>query len=65
VASPSNSFLTPFSRPFPEPSRIMSMKMPQATLNPVRNVRKLFFFIVSKISCHLSQSKMPIVRMKY
>src|SRR5665648_27981 len=47
---------TPLLKPFPEPSRIISIKIPQATENPVRNVRILFFFMVAKISCHISIS---------
>ena len=37
-----NSALTPFSMPVPEPSKRISMKMPQDTLNPVSRVRNLF-----------------------
>ena len=32
------------------------MRIPHATLNPVRNVRSLFFRTVSKISCQVSIS---------
>src|SRR5512134_2558058 len=56
IASSRNWYSTPWLSPCPEPSRTMSMKIPQATEKPVRNVRSLFFRIVSRISCHLSRS---------
>jgi hypothetical protein len=38
------------SKPFPAPSKTMSMKIPQATANPVRAVRSLLRFNVPIIS---------------
>ncbi|OAV65988.1 hypothetical protein Barb4_03111 [Bacteroidales bacterium Barb4] len=46
----------PFLSPFPAPRRIISMKIPQATEKPVRNVRSLFFLTVPHISRKLSNS---------
>jgi len=45
---------TPFSSPCPEPSRMISIKIPQVTLNPVRKARSLFLRITLKISIHRS-----------
>src|SRR6476659_989570 len=56
MASSRNWYSTPFDRPWPEPSRMISMKIPQATLNPVRNDRSLFARMVSRISCQVSTS---------
>ena len=44
----------------PDPNNKMSMNIPQATLNPVKNVLSLFLRIVLKISCHLSRSNMGV-----
>ena len=43
-----------FSRPFPAPSRTMSIKMPHATANPVSAVRSLLRLMVPNISCTMS-----------
>src|SRR5262245_49499330 len=56
IASSRNWYVIPWRRPCPEPSRRISMKIPHATENPVRNVRSLFFRIVSRISCQVSTS---------
>ena len=61
VADDSNSFSTPFCKPFPDPKRIISIKIPHATLKPVRKVLSLFFLMVLKISCHLSVSNILVV----
>src|SRR5262245_38632300 len=63
TASSRNWYSTPCLRPWPEPSRRMSMKIPHATENPVRNVRSLFFRIVSKISCQVSTSNTRHLRL--
>src|SRR6478609_5900287 len=47
---------TPFSKPLPEPSNTVSMKMPQNTPNAVSDVRSLCRLSVLKISCHFSMS---------
>src|SRR6187455_395116 len=56
TASSRNWYSTPCRSPWPEPSRRISMKIPHATEKPVRNVRSLFFRIVSRISCQVSTS---------
>src|SRR6185436_4221659 len=56
TASSRNWYSTPCRSPWPEPRSRISMKIPQATEKPVRNVRSLFFRIVSKISCQVSTS---------
>jgi hypothetical protein len=58
MASPSNMEVTPFSRPLPEPKRMMSIKIPHATLKPVRKVLSLLRDMLAAISCHLSMSNM-------
>src|SRR6185436_2777887 len=56
TASSRNWYSTPCRSPWPEPRSRISMKIPQATEKPVRNVRSLFFRIVSRISCQVSTS---------
>src|SRR5213594_3963580 len=56
IASSRNWYSTPWLSPCPEPRSTMSMKIPHATLNPVRNDRSLFVRIVSRISCQVSTS---------
>src|SRR6187402_3100519 len=48
--------LTPFSKPLPEPSNTVSMKMPQKTPKAVSAVRSLCRLSVLNISRHLSMS---------
>src|SRR6476620_7384983 len=47
---------TPFSKPLPEPSNTVSMKMPQNTPKAVSAVRSLCRLSVLNISRHLSMS---------
>src|SRR6185369_18089113 len=64
IASSRNWYSTPWCRPSPEPSSTISMKMPHATLKPVRNERSLFARMVSRISCQVSRSSkrfLPLV----
>src|SRR5690606_25980296 len=56
---------TPLLRPFPAPSNIISIKIPQATDKPVRKVRILFFLMVANISCHLSMSNIAVSSFKF
>ena len=45
-AEDSHCLLTPFCSQFPEPSTIISIKIPQAPLNPVSKVLSLFVLMV-------------------
>src|SRR5262245_13391070 len=56
IASSRNWYSIPWDSPSPEPRRMMSMKIPHATENPVRKERSLFARIVSRISCQVSAS---------
>src|SRR5215475_6927075 len=56
IASSRNSLSTPCPSPWPEPRSTISMKIPHATLNPVRKDRSLFARMVSAISCQVSRS---------
>src|SRR5215471_12647725 len=58
IASSRNWYSIPCASPWPEPRSTISMKIPQATENAVRNDRSLFARIVSKISCQVSRSSM-------
>src|SRR5262245_9651936 len=56
TASSRNWLSTPCPSPWPDPRSTISMKIPHATLNPVRNDRSLFARMVSAISCQVSRS---------
>src|SRR5690242_17312325 len=63
AASRSNCFSIPFCNPFPTPSKITRIKIPEATEIPVRKVLSLFFEIASKIS--FQRSRLNISRRPY
>jgi hypothetical protein len=51
---------TAFRSPLPEPSIMMSMKIPQNTPKAVKNVRNLLLLSELYISCHLSLSNIQL-----
>src|SRR5262245_49939413 len=64
IASSRNWLSTPLPSPWPEPSSTISMKIPHATLNPVRSDRSLFVRMVSTISCQVSRSSIGQPRVR-
>gem|GEM_PF-6851283 len=51
VAMSPKFWVTPLCKPFPEPSMMISMKIPQATLKPVRNVMYTSLKSVTRYFC--------------